>query len=747
MNLFARTAPDDNYLSNFDLIWNKLPEKWSEGAFTGNGKTGAMIRKNSSNSLRFDIGNTEVYNKRSRAPIGKLVLRFSDEVSEFDMRLRLQNASVIANLKTSKGYVSFETFTERESDLQRIKYSVTGKETINFSFVLLPPLGSDALWKTVKNEMRQLKSPDFTAPVIYQKIKNNPKVSELPPVREGREGAVFYKQVFMNETTGYVLFWTNRHLGKSEREFIYTTSFFKDENADTALKHSLKTFKAAIKVPWEDSYGLHTKWWNNFYSKAFISIPDKKTEANYWVQYYKIGSALKKGGMPLDLLGPWFRATPWPRIWANLNVQITYPVFNQMGLYDQANTLFQYIDDHNQHFIDAVPAEFRNDGASMGRGFDVYTGTNFHSEYGNFLWLLFNYSQFLEYFPDNNRRIEKYYPLLKRGINFVIRNLTKDKNGIYHFPKDISPEYFVLDKNKNKEFHFYDTNYNISLLRWALKEALTIANESSDTSEEITTYKNVLKNLVPYQIDSKEGLMVAKDVKMELMHRHFSHLLAYYPLADLNVNNPEDLELIKRSVEQWLTRPKFGWGYKGYTYTAACAMYARMGQGDKALAAIRKYLDTFCTPNTFYIETGPVIETTMHSASATLELLLQSFSANSSYDEIRVFTAVPSDWKNASFYKLNTEGGHLISGILKNKVVQKVQVEVGSSTKIKLLFPKGIEKKYVSEKGADLQWSTMGKYEVLEGYVTKGDLIKIGASSGDVQFKVFDEGEYHFGLN
>jgi len=109
---------------------------------------------NSSNSLRFDVGNTEVYNKRSRAPIGKLVLNFKDDISDFDMRLHIQNALAVTNLKTSKGSVSFETFTERESDLQRIKYSVTGKETINFSFVLLPPLGSDALWKTVKNEIK-----------------------------------------------------------------------------------------------------------------------------------------------------------------------------------------------------------------------------------------------------------------------------------------------------------------------------------------------------------------------------------------------------------------------------------------------------------------------------------------------------------------------------------------------------------------------------------------------------------------
>jgi hypothetical protein len=541
--------------------------------------------------------------------------------------------------------------------------------------------------------------------------------------------------------------WTDRQLTENKREFIYTTYFFKDKRAKSALKKSLIRFNIAINIAWYESYAKHLKWWKDYYSKALISIPDKKVEANYWVQYYKIGSALRKDGMPLDLLGPWFRATPWPRIWANLNVQITYPIMNQMGLYDEANTLFEYIDRNNQHFINAVPEKFRDNGASMGRGFDVYTGTKFHSEYGNFMWLLFNYSQFLEYFPDEERLVKNYYPLLKRGINFIIRNLEKDKNGIYHFPKDVSPEYFIIDKQKKKQSYFEDTNYNIALLNWGIKEALKIAEKTSDNSKEIKTYKGVLKNLVSYQIDSKEGLMVAKDVKMSLMHRHFSHLLVYYPLADLKVDDNYDFELIDKSVEQWLNRPKFGWGYKGYTYTAASAMYARMNQGDKALSAIHEYLDVFSTANTFYIETGPVIETTMHSASATLELLLQSFSSNNCCDELRIFTSIPSNWKNASFYKLNTEGGHLVSGILENNFVQEVKIEIGSTTKIKLLFPKGIEKRYSSQKGAKLQWSTQKEYEVLEGMVVKGDVINVGTSNKNMKFKVFDESQYHFGLN
>jgi len=114
------------------------------------------------------------------------------------------------------------------------------------------------------------------------------------------------------------------------------------------------------------------------------------------------------------------------------------------------------------------------------------------------LWLLYNYSQFLEFFPDAQRTQNKYYPLLKRAVNFVVRNLEKDLNGVYHFPKDVSPEYFLVDENNKKtEEYFIDTNYNIGLLKWALQEVNYLSNTYEDKDPMVATYQFVSKNLVP----------------------------------------------------------------------------------------------------------------------------------------------------------------------------------------------------------------------------------------------------------
>src|SRR5256885_3799083 len=76
---------------------------------------------------------------------------------------------------------------------------------------------------------------------------------------------------------------------------------------------------------------------------------------------------MRADGPILDLNGPWFNATPWPGIWWNLNIQLTYsPVFRANRL-DLAESLFRNLDRHKQALIDNVPERLRADAAAIGR--------------------------------------------------------------------------------------------------------------------------------------------------------------------------------------------------------------------------------------------------------------------------------------------------------------------------------------------------------------------------------------------
>jgi len=44
----------EKFLARHDLVWNKLPAKWGEGAFTGNGLLGLMMYLTDDGKARLD---------------------------------------------------------------------------------------------------------------------------------------------------------------------------------------------------------------------------------------------------------------------------------------------------------------------------------------------------------------------------------------------------------------------------------------------------------------------------------------------------------------------------------------------------------------------------------------------------------------------------------------------------------------------------------------------------------------------
>jgi hypothetical protein len=79
---FVEAAPEaaktdwPAYMAAHDLVWEKLPAQWHEGAFLGNGLLGAMIYlSEDGKSLRWDLGRSDVTDRSARIPLGTLTLQ------------------------------------------------------------------------------------------------------------------------------------------------------------------------------------------------------------------------------------------------------------------------------------------------------------------------------------------------------------------------------------------------------------------------------------------------------------------------------------------------------------------------------------------------------------------------------------------------------------------------------------------------------------------------------------------------
>ena len=66
------------FLSRQDLTYDQLPAQFDHGGFLGNGLLGSTVYQTGNDTIRFEMGRTDVVERRrdnNRIPIGGLVLK------------------------------------------------------------------------------------------------------------------------------------------------------------------------------------------------------------------------------------------------------------------------------------------------------------------------------------------------------------------------------------------------------------------------------------------------------------------------------------------------------------------------------------------------------------------------------------------------------------------------------------------------------------------------------------------------
>ena len=197
-------------------------------------------------------------------------------------------------------------------------------------------------------------------------------------------------------------------------------------------------------------------------------------------------------------------------------------------------------------------------------------------------------------------------------------------------------------------------------------------------------------------------------------------MLAIYPYHSLTPEEgDQERELITRSVNRW---QDLKGGHAGYTYTGGCAMYATLGDGDRALATL-DHLKPLLKPNTMYWEGGgEVVETPLSAVESIDYLLLQSWGGM-----IRIFPAVPKRWKNVSFQDFRTEGALLVSASIQDGIIPEVKIRSEAGKPCTMLNPwAGQSVSVIDDAGKKVNVTLTGK--VISFTTTQGKSYLIGPS-------------------
>ncbi|HEX9483765.1 MAG TPA: alginate lyase family protein [Gemmatimonadaceae bacterium] len=631
------------FLGRHDLVWDHLPTRWGESAFIGNGNLGATIFVRDS-ALSWTINQTTATHDQSRFPIGRVVLRTRGAQRGGSARLSLWDAEASGEVTTDSGTVRWSSFVSTTPSVIVIELEGEGGER---------DIALDWTPAEARPPRKVARKETFAPEDLH------------PPADVTRSTrGISSVQTFLGG--GAHAEWIRREPSKNGRTTYYVT-IGQSDDGPRALGAAAALVGSAEARGTASLRSNHRAWWHGYYPASFLSFSDARLEGYYWIQMYKLGSAMRENGPILDLNGPWYAATPWPAIWWNLNIQLTYSPLFRANRIPLSESLFRNLDRNTAALIANVPERLREDAAAIGRSsgpdlhrpVDLATATSDAAhEMGDLPWTMFYYWQYYRYTMDPRLLRTRVYPLLSRAINNYLGYVERGSDGRYHLPKTHSPELATVA----------DANYDLALLRWGLQTLIASAEELHVADPHLPRWRDVLGNLTPFPADST-GLLVGRDRPWKESHRHYSHLLAVYPLGLITPDSASGRSLIERSLTTWEGVPS---AFRGYSFTGGASMHAILGHGDSALVRLNRFLDAprYMEPNTFYAEAGPVVETPLAAANTMQELFLQDWGGT-----LRVFHGTPTAWPTASFDKLRADGGFLVSGVRSDGRTRWVKVQ------------------------------------------------------------------------
>ena len=655
-------------------------------------------------------GNEMLWIYRSRLPLGHFELASQGAIQSADLRLSLWNAELTGTITTSKGSYHILGLTHSERDVLFFETDAQGGESIEVSWHPDQPIApvkqtldagggpKGASW----DAMRKAPYPPAPEPIFSQERE---MLCCLQPLLDGRG----------ETTTGWKV--TGDAGGKQQLVASIHHSFPEHTSLQTVRANLLAADEA---LETGSFLATHHQWWHDYYPQSFLTLNDPEKEAFYWIQMYKFASATRGNGPIMDLMGPWYHKTFWPMVWGDLNVELQYWTHLTANRLSVGESLPNSIDRYADNLSRNVPEHWK-DSAAIAACFPQDMIAYDHAKTPDMLaWILHDYWLHCQYAGDRTRMRDKLFPIFRKNVNgylnYLRDNPVKSDDGKIHIKSSWSPEY--------PGGHGQDINFTIALLRWSCQTLADLNDEFELDDPLRREWQDILDNLVDFQVD-ENGLRIGKDIPFDLPHRHYSHLLAFYPLAVMTPDDPAQRALFRTSLDHWLDvsiNRKVEVGampVTGYTATGAASMYATLGDAERAAY----YLDFLIqhkniSPTTMYAEGNPVIESPLSFATCIHDMLLQSWGG-----KIRVLPAAPKRWPDVAFHHLRTQRAFLVSAKRKTGVTQFVTVEslTGSPCFVQTDIPQ--PKIYVNGIVANQQQVRQGERGMYELTLKVGDRV------------------------
>lgn len=722
--------------SESDLVFTGLARSWDEAMPLGNATVGALVWQRDS-SLRLSLDRTDLWDLRPVDSLSGDNFRFSwvkEHIRTKDYLPVQKKLDWPYNMNPAPSKIPGAAI---EFPLEKIGAPTQVRLYLNNAlceanwadgtqmqtFVhATEPVG----WFVFRNLKTPIE-PSILTPV-YNKTKPDGSLDPVSgqdlhrlgyqqgeTVREGNR-ITYHQQGYGDFWYDVVVCW------KQEGETLYGTwSVTSSLSGEKAAEKA----EAALQRGLKQDYQAHLEYWDKYWAQSSVTLPDSILQKQYQNEMYKFASTTREHSYPISLQAVWTadngKLPPWKGDYHHdLNTQLSYwPAYTGNHLMEgmgYLNTLWNQRDTYKRYTRQYFGTEGMNipgvctlTGEPMG-GWIQYSMSQTVAA-----WLAQHFYLHWKYSADRTFLKERAYPFLKDVAIYLEQVSEVTPEGVRKLEFSSSPEVF----DNSLQAWFSDmTNYDLAMMHFLFKAAAELAHELNLTDE--SSHWAALEAQLPdYDVDEEGCLTFAKGYPYNESHRHFSHAMAIHPMGLIDWSDGEKSQHIIRATLKRLDEvgPDY---WTGYSYSWLANMKARAFDGKGAAQALRTFAECFCLKNTFHANGDQTksgksrftyrpftLEGNFAFASGIQEMLLQSHTGT-----IRIFPALPEEWKDVSFEGLRAMGVFLVSA----------QMEGGEITRVRIY----------SEKGGMLKIARPGTLKPDKNYTLSGpDILNIDTQAGE----------------